>query len=150
GDIALSERNYDDRRSAVFYEQVLTRLRNVPGVTAAGAAGWVPVAGAGVLWGTYPEGRSFAPGQMPDAVPQEITPGYIRAMGLTLLAGRDFSSSDRAESTPVVIVSKQLAKFFWPNEDPLGKRMKLGTPEKPWMTVVGVVSDIRARGFDDT
>lgn len=150
GNVALSTRDYDDPRAAVFFEQVLTRLRNVPGVTAAGAAGWLPVVEAGGLWGAYPEGRVFPPGQIPDAVPQEISPGYIRAMGLTLIAGRDFSSSDRAGSTPVVIVSKGLAKFFWPNEDPLGKRMKLGTPEKPWMTVVGVVSDIRARGFDDT
>src|SRR5689334_2512101 len=72
-------------------------------------------------------------------------------MGLALLAGRDFTAADRLGSLPVVIVSKSLAGQFWPNENPLGKRMKLGgDPTRPWLTVVGVVSDIRSRGFADT
>ena len=150
GGVALSAREYDDARAAVFYEELLVRLRAVPGVVSAGASGWLPVVDAGGLWGVLPEGRPFVPGQSPQAVPQQITPGYVRAMGLTLLTGRDFTSADRTETAPVVIVSKRLADLFWPNESAIGRRMKLGNPTMPWMTVIGVVSDIRSRGFGDT
>jgi putative ABC transport system permease protein len=149
-DVALPDRSYDPARATIFYEQLLTRLRALPGVTSAGALGWLPVVKAGGLWGALPEGRAFVPGQMPGVVPQQMTPGAIRAMGLTLHAGRDFAAGDGLASAPVVIVSRSLAERFWPNESALGKRMKLGNPSAPWMTVVGVVSDIRSRGFGDT
>ena len=148
--VALSAREYDDARAELFFEQLLTDLRSTPGVVAAGAAGWLPVVGVGGLWGVTPEGRPFVPGQMPSAVPQQITPGYLRAMGLNLLAGRDLAATDGAASPPVVIVSQRLADQFWPNENALGKRMKLSGPQAPWMTVIGIVDDIRARGFADT
>ena len=150
GSVALSAREYDDARANLFFEQLLAELRSTPGVVAAGASGWLPVVDAGGLWGVTPEGRPFVPGQMPEAVPQQITPGYLRAMGLNLLAGRDVASTDGPSSPPVVIVSQRLAELFWPNENALGKRMKLSGPTAPWMTVVGIVSDIRARGFADT
>jgi predicted permease len=150
GSVALGTRQYDDARARLFFEQLLTRLRAVPGVSSVGAARWLPVVDAGGLWGAYPEGRVFVPGQMPAVVPQQITPDYLRAMGLPLLAGRDFASTDRVDAAPVVIVSKRLAELFWPNETPIGKRMKLGGPDRPWMTVIGIVGDIRARGFGDT
>lgn len=149
GDVALPDNGYDNARAALFYEQLLMRLRAVPGVTAVGAVGWLPVVDAGGLRGVLPEGRPFVRGQSPLVVPQQMTPGAIRAMALTLHAGRDFDASDQLNATPVVIVSKQLADQFWPNESALGKRMKLGNPDAPWMTVVGVVSDIRSRGFGD-
>ena len=150
GSVALSAREYDDARAVLFFEQLLNDLRATPGVVAAGAAGWLPVVGVGGLWAVAPEGRTFAPGQMPSAVPQQITPGYLRAMGLNLLAGRDFASTDDAASVPVAIVSQRLAQVFWPNASALGKRMKLAGQTMPWMTVVGIVDDIRARGFADT
>jgi putative ABC transport system permease protein len=97
-----------------------------------------------------PEGRSYPPGQYPQATPQQITPGYLSTMGIPLLAGREFTTADRAESMPVVIVSKRLAEMFWPNENPVGRRMKVSAQSLPFMTVVGVVGDFRSRGFDDT
>jgi len=148
--VALSAREYDDARAALFFEQLLTGLRSTPGVAAAGASGWLPVVNAGGLWGVTAEGRTFVPGQMPSAVPQQITPGYLHAMGLNLLAGRDFASTDGAETPAVAIVSQLLAERLWPNENALGKRMKLGGSNTPFMTVIGIVDDIRARGFADT
>ncbi|HKN64650.1 MAG TPA: ABC transporter permease, partial [Gemmatimonadaceae bacterium] len=147
--VALSTREYDDPRAALFFDQLLSDLRSRPGVVAAGAAGWLPVVNAGGLWGVTPEGRQFVPGQMPSAVPQQITPGYLRAMGLDLLAGRDFEANDGVTSPPVAIVSQRLAELLWPNENALGKRMKVSGTSTQWMTVVGLVSDIRARGFAD-
>jgi predicted permease len=148
--VALPRRDYDDAHAAIFYRRLLDRLAALPGVVSVGAAGWLPVVEAGGLWGVHPEGRAFVPGQMPEAVPQQISAGYLRAMGLSVLAGRDFATDDRLGSEPVVIVSKSLADRFWPNEHAVGKRLKLGNPSAPWLNVVGVVSDIRSRGFGDT
>jgi len=149
GDVALPGRDYDDAHARLFYEQLLTRLRSVPGVVAAGAAGWLPVVGVGGLWPVTQEGHPYPPGQAPQATPQQITPGYLGTMGIPLLAGRDFTAADRAGSVPVVIVSKRLGELFWPNENPIGRRMRVSS-ELPFMTVVGVVGDFRSRGFDDT
>jgi predicted permease len=141
---------YDDARAALFYSELLTRVRSVPGVVAAGAAGWLPVVEAGGLWGVLGEGQSYdqlAQGSM--AVPQQITPGYFAAMGIPLLRGRDVSDQDGASGPYVAVVSQAMADMLWPGQDPLGRRFRMGGGSM-LMTVVGVVGDIRSRGFDDT
>jgi putative ABC transport system permease protein len=148
--VALAAREYDDTRAAVFYEQLLERLRALPGVRAAGAAGWLPVVDAGGLWGVRVEGRSYTMGSVPTAVPHHVTPGYFAAMGQRILAGRDFARSDRADAPYVAIVSSRFARTHWPGEDAIGQRFHVMGGNTPFMTVVGVVSDVRARGFDDT
>jgi putative ABC transport system permease protein len=147
--IAPPVREYDPARALVFYEQLLTLLRALPGVATAGASGWLPVIDAGGLWGAEPDNHKYPEGQRPQVVPQWATPGYFRAMGLPLLAGREITSSDRLGTTPVVIVSKRLADQFWPNENPIGRRLGIGNPRVPWLTVIGVVGDISSRGFGD-
>ena len=148
--IGLSTRGYDDARAASFYEQLLTAVRGLPGVVGAGAANWLPIVDAGGLRGARPDERDYPPGQFPQVVPQWATPGFLPAMGIPLLSGRDFTSADTPASTPVVIVSKRLAELFWPNENPLGRRMKLGAPHAAWLTVIGVAGDFRSNGFADT
>jgi putative ABC transport system permease protein len=145
--VALPVRQYDDAHARLFYEQLLTRIRALPGVSSAAATGWLPIVDVGGLWGVRPEGRDFAPGQSPEATPQWATPGYFRTMGIPILAGREFEPADQPETTPVIIVSKRLADRFWPNENALGRRVRLGNPTAPWLTVVGVVGDIRSHGF---
>jgi ABC-type antimicrobial peptide transport system permease subunit len=81
-------------------------------------------------------------------VPQQITPGALSAMGIPVLAGRDFTSGDGPAAPLVAIVSRKFADANWPARDPLGKRFRLGGDE-PFMTVVGVTGDLRSRGFDD-
>jgi putative ABC transport system permease protein len=141
-------RTYDDARVARFYQDLLPRLRAIPGVRSAGAAFWLPVVGVGGLWGIEVEGKSYPPGQGPDAVPQTITPGYFAAMG-ERVNGRDFTDGDVAGAPLVAIVNQSFAKAIWPNEDALGRRFKLGGRDSSWMTVVGIAPDIRMRGFDD-
>jgi predicted permease len=143
--VALWQRAYNDQRTAVFVGQTLERLRAVPGVRAAGAIGWLPVVEAGGLWSFEPEGKPYPPGRHPAAVPQQATPGALGALGLPLIAGRDFNEADR----DVAIVSERFAQTIWPDESALGKRFRLGGPA-PLLTIVGVVRDIRARGFGDT
>jgi putative ABC transport system permease protein len=141
---------YDEARTTVFYSQLLERVRAIPGVLSAGAAGWLPVVDAGGLWGFLPEGASYSDYvQGPTAAPQQITPGYFAAMGMPIQKGRDFDDLDRAGGTLVAIVSSSMAEKHWPNADPIGKRFRIGDGQA-YVSIVGVVGDIRARGFHET
>src|SRR6185436_14146205 len=124
--VALWQRTYNDQRTSAFVGQTLERLRAVPGVRAAGAVGWLPVADAGGLWSFEPEGKPYPPGRGPSAVPQHATPGALAAIGLPLVAGRDFSDADRDGALPVALVSERFAQGIWPGESALGKRFKIG------------------------
>jgi putative ABC transport system permease protein len=146
--VALNPREYNDVRSVLFYDQLLTRLRAVPGVREASAAAWLPVVDAGGLWGVDKEGRPES-AQWLMAVPQHVTTGYFRAMGMPIIAGRDFNAGDRIGTPFVTIVSKRFAEHLWPGENALGHRFRLGGPS-PWLTVVGVTVDFRSRSFSDT
>jgi hypothetical protein len=135
--------------NGVFYSQLEARLGALPGVRAAGASGWLPVVDAGGLWGFRPENGNYPEGRWPSAVPQQATPGYFAAAGLPLIAGRIFTNSDVDGAPLVAVVSKAFAELAWPGQDALGKRFGLATGS-PFMTVIGIVGDIRARGFGDT
>jgi putative ABC transport system permease protein len=79
-----------------------------------------------------------------------ITPNYFRAMGMSLLAGRDFTDADSHDATKVTIIDERLAQEYWPGESPLGKRIRFGPPEdnEPWHTIVGVVGAVRHERLD--
>jgi putative ABC transport system permease protein len=143
---------YSVERSTVFYDELLRRIRGIPGVQSAGAARWLPVADAGGLWGVMADGKSYPPSQWPSAVPQQVTTGFFKAMGMPIVAGRDFTEDDRAGGPYSVIISRKAAQLLWPEmKDALGQRMRTGgQPYQPLMTVVGIVDDIRQRGFHDT
>lgn len=132
-------------RSA-FFEQVLQRVESLPGIEAAGVASAIPLTG----WqNTSPfliEGRQ----EMTDAEESHVaSPDYFRAMGINLLAGRVFNDMDAAKSDKVAIVSQGLAGRYWPDQNPIGRRIRLGgDPQEPWRTVVGIVGDIRQTGLD--
>jgi putative ABC transport system permease protein len=135
----------DDQRTA-FFKQLVERMRNLPGVEAASATGTLPL--GGTTWGRsltvegYPV---LSVGQMPSIQYTVVMPGYFRTMGITLLAGRDFNDADTKDSQNITIIDERLARQYWPNESPLGKRIRFGPPEdnEPWHTIVGVVSAVR-------
>src|SRR4029079_544990 len=77
-----------------------------------------------------------------------ISPNYFRTIGIPVLAGRSFTSRDRAPAPPVVIVTASLARRYWHGDAPLGRRIRMGDDEAQWMTVVGVVGDSRSLGLD--
>jgi putative ABC transport system permease protein len=83
-------------------------------------------------------------------VSQQASADFFKAIGIPLIAGREFDDRDIDGSAPVIIVSDSLAKKYWPDQDPLGQRIKLGDKAfgSPWMTIVGVVGDVRLRGLD--
>jgi predicted permease len=133
-----------------FYDEVLHRVREIPGIESAGVITFLPLSFNGMNFSFSVEGHA-SPGDMklPFALYRVVSPDYFRAMGITLQRGRFFDSRDSAESPPVILVNRRFAEEFWPGEDPTGKRLKIGPVDSPnpWLTVVGVVGDVRQAGL---
>lgn len=140
--LAGSEHSTPPKRIA-FFNELMQRVDSLPGVQAASAINHLPLAGD--MW-TIPftiEGRPApAPGETPAAVSRIIRPDYFRTMGATLLKGRDFTIHDNDTATPVVIVNDVFARLHWPNEDPLGKRIRISDDDAP-REIVGVVKALK-------
>jgi len=132
---------HDARQMQTFHMDLLSRLAVLPGVTAAGAVNWRPLEHFGLRGDFQVEGR---PGH-PWADKLCVSPGYFQAMGIRILAGRDFSFRDRAEAPGAAILSDSVARRLWPAGDALGKRITVEDHPKPqdWLTVIGVVADVR-------
>jgi putative ABC transport system permease protein len=131
---------------ANFYSQALQRLGALPGVAGACMLTTPPLSNNGTEWFTL-EFHGQAPGRTPRAaVVQVVSPGTFRILHIPLLRGRYFSSADNAQSVPVAIISRKLARLYWPGQDPLGKQFRRaplsGGPPGPWLTVVGIASDV--------
>lgn len=134
---------------ADFYDQVLEQIRQAPGTIAAGAVNALPLRQRSG-WQRH---SVTAAGQRPEEQVRNpvvnalrASSGYFEAMGIPLVAGRDFRDTDRRDTTRVVIVSRSLADRLWPDQDPLGRQVKLGTvaSSSPWGTVIGVPGDLRS------
>ncbi len=132
---------------AVFYPQLLDRLRSLPGVEAAGGINHLPLAGD--LWG-WPfkiEGRPKSlPGESPSCVYRMVTPGYFQAMRLPLLRGRDITAEDTASAPGVVVINERAAARYWPGEDPIGKRVSFGSDKVTgpnWLTIIGIAKNAK-------
>jgi putative ABC transport system permease protein len=128
-----------------FFEDVLERVAALPGVTAVGAVNMSPISGGAVTYSFEIEGRPSArAGESPEAELEIISPGYFRAMGVKLLRGRYFTNYDGRGAPKVTIISQTLARRYWPNEDPVGRRIHGGWGGGgPDTEIVGVVSDTR-------
>ena len=137
-------------RRRAFYRGVLERVAAMPGVTAAGYTTYLPLASAAGGALVTVEHRPIDPKHFLIANVRAVTPGYFRAVGMTLRRGRLLALSDTADSLKVIVVNDTLARTYWPGADPLGRRLKVGAPstQAPWVTVVGVVADMRQGGLD--
>jgi putative ABC transport system permease protein len=147
--IIVSAERYGPAETAGFYEALLTRIRSLPGVTAAGAVSLAPLAGILSPTDTEVEGWVNPPdASRPVEVSQVVTPDYFTTLGIPLLEGRSFDDRDRLGSLPVAIVSEKLAKKYWPGRSALGGRIRRDNNEHPFAEVVGVVADVRQDGLD--
>lgn len=145
-----ADRYAETRQVAGFVKELLRRTLAVPGVQAAGAVSSVPLTSGPSRVVTL-EGRSAAElGVIPEANMRVATAGYFQALRIPLLQGRTFSDQDVDGSQPVVIVNQTMARRFWPGQNPLGKRMKVGDAAStdPWLTVVGIAGDVREDSLD--
>ncbi|HXG68897.1 MAG TPA: ABC transporter permease [Blastocatellia bacterium] len=141
-------------RRVAFYDQVLERVKALPGVISAGYSTSVPLEWKGGTSGFVVEGRQLeqmlAQGLSYDANHRQVSADYLKTMGIPLRQGRYFDETDNAQSMPVAIINETMARQYWPDENPIGKRFKIGGPDEdiPWLTVVGVVGDVRQMGLD--
>jgi putative ABC transport system permease protein len=136
-----------------FYDRLIQQVETVPEIQAAAAIDVLPLSGNNSSSTFTIEGQPPAsPGERPNANRRIITPAYFRAMGMTVLEGRAFTANDTEQSTRVAIVNETMARRFWPGEDVLGKRFKMGAPERnnnPWLEIVGVVATIKHASLDE-
>ena len=149
--VVLPESKYPDKeRRAPFYRELIRRVQTLPGVESAAVASNLPLTYSGDSMPIGVEGRPDPPpDQMADVILRTVSPGYFSTMGIPLVEGRDFTENDKPESVRVVVISEKTARRYWPNESPIGKRLKPGstTSESPWLEVIGVVKDVRQNEF---
>jgi putative ABC transport system permease protein len=147
GAYSLPKKQYSTQAQVdAFNRELLLRLRQSAGVESAGLTSFLPGSGGGGNETFVADG--YVPAKNADmnlATPAQVIGDYLSTMGIPLLRGRFFTEADKAGAQLVVIVNHKLAQHYWPNQDPIGKRMRIGTPEMqtPWMTVVGEVADVK-------
>jgi putative ABC transport system permease protein len=140
----IGEAYREDAAVLQFIERTVERVRALPGVEAAAAAGQIPMGGNGDTWGFHIEGMMQPnPADDPSAERYSVTPEYFRAMGIHLKRGRLLTAADTASSTPVMVVSESTERQLFKGVDPIGRRVRTGDAASgPWRTVVGVAGDV--------
>jgi putative ABC transport system permease protein len=140
------ERYATDAQRAQFYQQLLERLEAMPGVQAAAVVNHPPFSGRRGINGFNLEGQPAGRGvETPLADFRVISPTYFQLMGIPVLQGRALSTTDQADKQRVVVINQAFADRYWPGENPLGRRLRT---DEDWLTVVGIVGNIRQSGLD--
>ena len=150
--VALPTAKYPNpEKAGAFFRELVDRVQQLPSVQTAGAVSSLPLSGTGNSGTTTVDSRAVAPQDAsPEADWRVVTPGFFQAMGISLISGRYFDARDSDTAAPVAIIDETMARTYWPNEDPVGKRIKRGGMEStaPWMTIVGVVRHVRYRTLE--
>lgn len=133
-------RYHGAERVAGFYVDLLDRVRNLPGVQRAGVTSDLPWTGYAENTNIRVEGRSYSQGEVPEARYHFVSEDYFPTIGTPLVDGRDFTAADNKDSTPVILINQKLARNIWPDESPLGKRIRAWGK---YFTVVGIVGDVK-------
>jgi predicted permease len=150
---SLPQKQYSTQASIdAFNDDLVRRLRQLPGVESVALADLIPASGNNSNQAFVAEGYVPPKGApMSLSTPSHSIGDYFQTMGIHLLRGRMFSEADKAGAPLVMIVNRKLAEHYWPNQDPIGKRVRIGTAEMqtPWLTVVGEVEDVKLGAPDD-
>jgi predicted permease len=135
-----------DAQCQAFFDKLGTKLSELPGAQQTAIAATLPVTGFWRSSSLAIEGRPPAPqGKAPLTYNNSVTPGHFAALGMRVVAGRDFTEADRADSRPVAIINESMARIFWPGQSAIGKRVGDPDPTKPnWVEVIGVVNDVHS------
>jgi putative ABC transport system permease protein len=147
--LALPAASYPQPENVVqFFRQLNERLRQLPGVRAAGAARALPLGSTIGDFGLRVDGYVPPPGSGAKGDWQVATDGYLEAMRERVVRGRDFMESDTSDSQLVALVNEEMVRRYWNGRDPIGGRLRVGgSDERPWVTVVGVVADVKHNGI---
>jgi predicted permease len=154
-EVALPRTLYPEEQNVrAFYDRLLERLEAIPGVRSAGLSISLPPATLQVTDNFMVEGQTLPPNQSAPVAPLVMASDHFFAtLGVPLVRGRLFDARDAPDAPPVVIVNEALARKYYPGVDPIGRRFKIGGPERPvaannpWRTVVGVVGDVKYSGL---
>jgi predicted permease len=149
--IALPQASYPEAEQVVgFYSRLMDRIRTVPGVVAAGAARALPLGSTIGDFGLRVDGYVPPPGTNAKGDWQIATDGYLQAMGERVVRGRGIEATDTADSQLVALVNEEMARRYWGGRDPIGGRFRIGgRADRPWVTVVGIVGDVRHNGITE-
>jgi predicted permease len=133
------------------HADLLDRIRAVPGVESVSLASDLPFGGSSAVFYTAEGDTTVAAETMPRAYVHRVTPEFFTTLRIRIEAGRTFQLAEERTDSQAVIVSHNVTRRFWPNQDPIGKRIKLGAPgsPNPWLTIVGVVDEVKYRGLPD-
>jgi predicted permease len=151
-EIDLSATAYQEAdRASDFYRRLVEQVESSPGVQAVSFGTVQPLSGSA---GSDPfaiEGRKLDPANLTSAGWQLVGPNYLKTLGIPLVKGRDVAPEDvQPGAPPVAVINEKMAARYWPNEDPIGRRITLGLPrpDNPWITIVGVAKDVPHRAVD--
>jgi putative ABC transport system permease protein len=133
---------------ALFWEAFEERMRSIPGVGDVALTTDLPIGGQPLYHNLAFEGRSMAPGTEPEVYYRGVNPAYFRAMGIPLVKGRFFTAADRGGTPLVAIVNEAFAREYYPGEEVLGRRLRWASGDGTWITIVGVVADVRGLSLD--
>jgi putative ABC transport system permease protein len=149
--LSLPDAGYPDTAARrAFFDTLGERFAAIPGVAAASLADGVPP-GAGFTFGVTPQAEGQEPKELPALfIPQaSVDDSFFAALGAPVVAGRSFTAEDTRESGHVII-DREMARFFWGDQSPIGRRFRIDADDEyPWLTVVGMVEDIKLMGQDD-
>lgn len=142
--IDLGRQNYTETQGQVFYQRLLERTEMTPGVEAASLALNMPLSGLQMVTRIFPEGRPPEGGR-PQVSHNVVTPRYLETVGIQLLLGRHFSAQDNLRAPRVAIINETLARRYWPDENPIGKRFRFGvnSPDAPLIEIVGLARNTK-------
>ena len=152
--VALPRARYaEDDQVTAFFDQTLKGIKELPGVESAASVSFSPMSNATFFLGFSVEGwPPLNPADLPPVQFRTVSPDYFSAMQIPLNRGRRFTEADKKQSPPVVIINQELARRYFPGEDPVGKRLSLraslGEDEPLWRQIAGVVGDIKHFGLD--
>jgi putative ABC transport system permease protein len=137
-------------QAATFFQELIRRVESLPGVESASLSTIQPLSGVATDDPFCIEGRPLDFNNAPVAGWQHVTPNFFRTLGIPIVAGRDFTERDTTDTSGAAIINEAMARRYFPNEDPIGKRLALGLPrpDNPWLTIVGVVKDIPHRDLE--
>jgi putative ABC transport system permease protein len=140
----------DNARMVDFFDRAQAELRSVPGAQAVALTSIVPISGADEIYSIDFEGRPpTLPGQSPSSLYYVVSPEYFSTMGIPLLKGRAFTDSDRDGTTRVAVINDVFARMHYPNEDPIGKRIRIGRNASIVREIVGIVGSVKHYGLAD-
>ncbi len=146
-----SARYREPQQIAIFFQQLIEKVRALPGVNAAGAISILPLSGGASRTSIAIEGRpemtDILPQARPRIHPRVVTPDYFQAMGIRLIGGRLLTTQDGSAAPLVALINQTAAQRYWPGQNPLGHRVQIGGGGQ-WREVVGIVGDVRHQGLD--